>query len=622
MFRVERVVAAIAGVLLLGGSSVSAQGNQASTTLNQFRPSPTVEDGFSLSRPDDLGHLRFGAQLHLDYANDPLVYEATLGDSSSEQLSVVEHQLTGTLGLSLGVLDRLVVYAGLPVNLVMDGDDTAAAPMGVTGPDGAGLGDIYLGARIRLFGEWNETVALALQITATIPSGGGIYRGDETLTLHPQLLFEARAAEKVRLTLNLGARLGEDQTLIGNVKVGDSFTFALGVTASLLGSYTRPDQTRLDLHAQIFGQTFFGDFFGGEETPLEALGGLKLHLGNGFVVGAAAGAGLHRSYGSPDARAILNLGWGQVREVEPEPEPTPLDTDGDGILDDTDQCPTEPEDMDAFEDEDGCPDPDNDQDQILDEPDQCPNEPEDRDGFEDEDGCPDTDNDQDGIPDESDECKDQPEDMDGFQDEDGCPEADNDEDGLVDSADRCPNEAGPPENQGCPDTDRDGDTVVDRLDNCPDEPGPPENQGCRERQRVRITAGALEILDKVYFATNRDVIQRRSFRLLDNVAAVLNNHPEIQHIRVEGHTDDRGDDAYNLDLSQRRAAAVVRYLVDRGEVDSGRLVAQGFGETRPIDDNGTRTGRAANRRVEFNIVQDGEAHGDTVPQEAPAENAE
>ncbi len=615
----NRVFQGFGFVVALGmfASPALGQGNQPSTTLNQFHPSQTVEDGFALSRPDDLGHLRFGAQLHLDYANDPLVYESDLGDSSSESQHIVRHQLTGTLGLSLGVLDRLVIYAGLPINLVMSGDDTML-PMGVAATDGAGLGDAYLGARIRLFGEWNEAIALALQITATFPSGGGVYRGDETLTLHPQLLFEARAADKVRLTVNVGARLGEDQTLLGDVRVGDALTFGLGVTASLVGTYTRPDETRLDLHAQVFGSSFFGDFFGGEETPLEALAGLKLHLGNGLVVGAAGGAGIHRSYGTPDARAVLNLGWGQVREVEEEPEPVAADTDRDGILDDVDECPTEAEDLDGFEDEDGCPDPDNDQDQVPDTTDECPNEPEDRDGFEDENGCPDPDNDGDGIPDTTDQCKDQAEDMDGFEDEDGCPEADNDEDGLVDAADRCPNEAGPPENQGCPDTDRDGDTVVDRLDNCPDEPGTVENQGCRARQRVRITEGALEILDKVYFATNRDVIQRRSFPLLNNVAAVLNNHPEILHIRVEGHTDDRGDDNYNLDLSQRRAAAVVTYLVERGEVDASRLVAQGFGETRPIEPNESRTGRAANRRVEFNIIQDGESQGATVP-ETPAQ---
>ena len=91
-------------------------------------------------------------------------------------------------------------------------------------------------------------------------------------------------------------------------------------------------------------------------------------------------------------------------------------------------------------------------------------------------------------------------------------------------------------------------------------------------------------------------IQRRSFGLLDNVAAVLNSHPNIAKVVVEGHTDDRGNDAYNKDLSQRRAEAVVKFLVDKG-VDPARLEAVGWGEEKPIDTNRTNRGRSANRRV-------------------------
>ncbi|MEM7609444.1 MAG: OmpA family protein, partial [Myxococcota bacterium] len=226
--------------------------------------------------------------------------------------------------------------------------------------------------------------------------------------------------------------------------------------------------------------------------------------------------------------------------------------------------------------------------------------------FEDENGCPDPDNDQDGVLDTEDECPMQPEDMDQFEDENGCPDPDNDEDGVMDTADQCPIEAGVVANNGCPDSDRDGDTVVDRLDNCPDEPGTVENQGCRARQQVVLREGRLEILDKVYFRTNSDRILSRSNRLLNNVATVINNHPEIELIRVEGHTDDRGDDDYNLELSQRRAQAVVNYLVRRGRVDESRLRARGFGETNPIETNDSREGRAANRRVEFNLGEEAE----------------
>jgi outer membrane protein OmpA-like peptidoglycan-associated protein len=194
----------------------------------------------------------------------------------------------------------------------------------------------------------------------------------------------------------------------------------------------------------------------------------------------------------------------------------------------------------------------------------------------------------------------QAEDFDQFIDEDGCPDLDNDNDSLTDDVDGCPNEAGPIENKGCPDTDRDGDGVVDRLDNCPDEKGSPDNFGCVQKQLVQITGTKLVIVDSVIFATAKAKIRRRSFRLLNNVADVIKAHPEINTVIVEGHTDDRGGDEYNLDLSTRRATAVVAYLVKRG-VSAERLLPKGFGEANPVDSNKSKKGRLNNRRVEFTI---------------------
>lgn len=119
----------------------------------------------------------------------------------------------------------------------------------------------------------------------------------------------------------------------------------------------------------------------------------------------------------------------------------------------------------------------------------------------------------------------------------------------------------------------------------------------------------IEILDAVYFRTDKADIRSKSFKLLDNVAGVLKSHPTLT-VRVEGHTDSQGDDAHNLDLSQRRAQSVVAYLVKKG-VAAERLTAQGFGETAPIADNRTNKGRAANRRVVFAIT--GGADGTVQP---------
>lgn len=110
----------------------------------------------------------------------------------------------------------------------------------------------------------------------------------------------------------------------------------------------------------------------------------------------------------------------------------------------------------------------------------------------------------------------------------------------------------------------------------------------------------IEIKKQVHFATNKDVILPDSAPLLDQVAATIISNPRLKLIRIEGHTDDQGDDAYNLELSQRRAGSVVRALIDRG-VDAGRLKAVGYGETKPIESNKRPAGRAKNRRVEFMI---------------------
>jgi outer membrane protein OmpA-like peptidoglycan-associated protein len=132
-------------------------------------------------------------------------------------------------------------------------------------------------------------------------------------------------------------------------------------------------------------------------------------------------------------------------------------------------------------------------------------------------------------------------------------------------------------------------------------PGKPELQGCKEKQLVRIQESSIDILEVVQFEYNKAAIQKRSFKLLDEVSKVIVNHPELKHLRVEGHTDDRGNDAYNKKLSQARAESVMRYLTEHG-VAAERLVAVGYGEEKPVADNTTENGRTKNRRVEFKII--------------------
>jgi outer membrane protein OmpA-like peptidoglycan-associated protein len=184
----------------------------------------------------------------------------------------------------------------------------------------------------------------------------------------------------------------------------------------------------------------------------------------------------------------------------------------------------------------------------------------------------------------------------------GCPFRDQDTDGVEDSHDKCPAEAGLLELKGCPAKDTDGDGVADHLDNCPAEKGVPENQGCpkKKTQLVVITRDRLVIKDKVYFATGKSKILPRSFPLLNQVADVINGHPEIARVVVEGHTDSVGKPETNRKLSQDRANSVMTYLVGR-KVDAARLSARGYGPDKPAAPNDTAAGREQNRRVEFTL---------------------
>jgi len=288
------------------------------------------------------------------------------------------------------------------------------------------------------------------------------------------------------------------------------------------------------------------------------------------------------------------------------PEP---DNDGDGIPDRDDQCPNAAEELNGVADHDGCPEQDSDGDGVYDERDQCPGDSEDLDGFEDQDGCPDPDNDGDAIQDAFDQCPNDVEDADGWEDGDGCPDFDNDDDGLPDLKDECPNkeedEDGWEDKDGCPDLDNDGDAILDVDDRCMNHPetlnGFEDDDGCPDEipEELKRFTG---VIPDIKFKLDSDELLSSSFGTLDRAADVLNDYPDVR-MEIQGHASSEGDDGYNMELSQRRAESVRRYLIGRG-VDGGRLTAVGYGETVPMATNRNESGRAENRRVEFQILQD------------------
>jgi outer membrane protein OmpA-like peptidoglycan-associated protein len=273
------------------------------------------------------------------------------------------------------------------------------------------------------------------------------------------------------------------------------------------------------------------------------------------------------------------------------------DPDKDGVVAPAEQCPAVAEDLDGFEDADGCPDSDNDQDGLADKADRCPDNAEDRDGFQDTDGCPELDNDRDLVLDKDDKCRDEPEDRDAFEDSDGCVDPDNDKDGLLDASDACPNEPevvnGYADEDGCPDTDQ-----------------------------VRVVGDKIVLDEKVHFQVNNATIRTVSHGLLKRVAQLINDNPDYIHIEVQGHADRKGNADFNMKLSASRAESVMHFLIKHGGLAADRMSFVGLGEDQPLLDRDDEWALFMNRRVEFKITRAPRAGADAPVTVPPATTGE
>ena len=338
-------------LFVLGATSgVSAQ-FQGSTQidLNQFRPAELATDGFALSTADGQGHKRFGFMIYMDYNDDALVFQ---DNATGFRSNIVHRQLTGHLAWNLGLWDHLVIFMDLPYHFIVDEGQGAAdsLPGGPNGdfaylrPNGAGLGDVYFGARGNIWGTRADVFQLALQATMTVNTsslsdGQQKYRGqvDKSPYLGGwfELLMTFNAGDVVRIPLQVGYKLGtQGQAVTPNLFVGNEFTYGGGLLLMFA-------EDKFMVSAEAFGRTAANStvqFWTREETPVEVLGGFKyLHPG-GFVVGAMGSAGVTPGYGAPDWRFGGVIGFTMPGPV------VAGDADGDGILDDVDECPsTEPE---------------------------------------------------------------------------------------------------------------------------------------------------------------------------------------------------------------------------------------------------------------------------------------
>ncbi len=258
----------------------------------------------------------------------------------------------------------------------------------------------------------------------------------------------------------------------------------------------------------------------------------------------------------------------------------PPDTDGDGIVDPSDQCPTQS----GLSRYQGCPIPDSDADGIDDEADKCPKQA----GTAKYRGCPVPDADGDGINDEVDKCPNEA----GTARYNGCPVTDSDGDGINDELDKCPGVAGAARYNGCPVPDTDADGVNDEEDRCPTVAGVAENKGCPKIENFQAS--------EVTFGSGKAVLTASGKRELDLAVAYMKKYPAIK-VRLDGYTDNSGTDKINQPLSVKRAEEAMKYIISKG-IGALRISAEGHGSANPVAENKTAVGRAQNRRVEITIL--------------------
>lgn len=545
-------------------SASSANAQSGYFYLDRAQISGAPDDGFMVWRPYLSEKTRFYANAVLGYQHNPLRSDTVTADALTESRidNPVEGQFTTYLSAGAEIANRLSVNLMIPVGVFqINGNDPLGRGVGTggIGDNKVALHDIRLDARVRSWETDNHLLRLGGGAAAWIPTGNSSgFAGDDQATGYLYGSAEFNFG-KFFLAGNLGPQFRPERSIGGTQ---GSLYLASEIRYSG-GLYLPLRDGRIRLGGELWGTTGMtssgghSTFFTVRNTDLEWLAQIRYvldersrwYLQGGFGTRLAAG------YGAPDFRALIGIGTymtlldfegksppRKVRVNTPTVDDYDKDTDGDGYPDAIDKCPTEKEDGKPPEPTDGCP------------------AASDRDG--------------DGIPDAVDQCPDKAEDKDGIQDDDGCPEDDVDHDGIPDAQDKCPTQPGPRSSVA-------------------------EKNGCPSLTRV-TEDGSVELLQPIEFETGKAVIKAGSFPIIDEVVTLMKARSDMK-MGVYGHTDNKGFPAMNMKLSGDRAAAVMDYLVSHG-IAKGRLESKGFGQTKPVADNGTDVGRSKNRRVEFKIL--------------------
>jgi OOP family OmpA-OmpF porin len=570
MRRLSVVACSLMGSLLVAPRPASAQTVETTPqALNRFEPSERGSEWFVSESLDLRGKMRPAIGIVADYGYKP--YVLVNASNGEERSSVIASSFYLHPGASLVLWERLRLGLSFPIAVAQSGDSAIVGGRQFNAPDGGGIGDPRLTADVRIVGEHGDAFTLAGGVRLWIPVGDeNAYVGDGKVRVGPRVAAAGELGSFVyAATLGVTYR---DERAFASHTVGTDVSFSAAAGGRIADK-------KLVIGPELWGNTVVSDgnaVFRGRNTPMALVLGGHYTAGD-FRFGAGAGPGLSHAAGTAAFRALLSIEWVPAIEKE-KPLPVeipsaPGDRDRDGVLDHDDACPEQAGVKTSDPKTNGCPAP--------------------------------ADRDSDGVVDANDACPDVPGPKSNDPATNGCP-PDRDKDTVVDDVDACPDTPGvksdDPRANGCP-SDRDKDLVIDAEDACPDNPGPkdpdPKKNGC---PAVRIEAGQVKILEQIKFKTGSAEILKESQSITDAVAKALKEHPEIKHLRVEGHTDNKGAAAMNKDLSKRRAASVVAALVKAG-VEKSRLASQGFGQEKPLDSNATEEGRAANRRVEFHIEE-------------------
>ncbi len=544
---------------------------------------PTI-DGTRTLWADDARrgpHNQGVARFLLHYTDDPLVYQRDDG----EVIGLVESVLQGDL-MAAYAYDRLRVGVDVPVFFYASGN----------GAQEGGLGDLAVDGKVTLLDGEDAPLNVGAGGRLTLPTHTvQAALGDRNLGWELSAIAD-RSFGPVLLTANVGAR-GGPKTELENVTLNDSFLYRVGAGYAIVED--------AGVSAELAGRFTLSSNSNAAGNPAEWLLGGWGYATDDVTVRGGFGSGFTQGVGSPDFRLMLGVGY------EPRGPGAPKDTDLDGITDDVDQCITEPEDVDTFEDTDGCPDIDNDADGILDIADKCPLKPEDIDGWKDDEGCPDPNTDVTVR----------------IVDEEGNP---------IDLAKTTLRHNGEVVVRGGPSIEQKlepGTYMLDGSAGTYDDNnltfevvnGPPQDFTLslvkQKNVKIVVSRDRIDLEDTINFETAKAVIKADSFDLLDQAVKILVDYPEIRKLRIEGHTDSRGSASYNLELSKKRAASVMQYFIDKG-IEAERLTSEGYGEERPLDPAQTADAYAKNRRVDFFIEVWDETRGQTTIEIAPGEEGQ